>query len=220
MMRFFGEGAGIVYDIAGRKSAERDVEVIEARVRKLQSDALHAELIGNDMSGCAVGALTASHPELLALLIPDTIASALKDHLGREFLHRVELGLRAQLPEGAGEDRLLSFAFRMAEARQQRLAIEHDGGVGRKHEIGKLWDRIDEFDRCSFAAELVVKRVPLSICRPPQIVPGARPALRIHPRIDAIADGEILRAAHQKARPRLRVYRVAPHPPPVSRMSR
>src|SRR5262249_14344052 len=65
--------------------------------------------------------------------------ACLPDRVRREFLDRIEIGLRMQFAECAGED--------------QRFAVEHDSGVGGKHEIGKVRRRVDELDRGAFAAQ-------------------------------------------------------------------
>jgi hypothetical protein len=46
------EGAWTIDDIAGWKRAERRVEVIDVWVREFQCDAVHAELIRDNVCGC------------------------------------------------------------------------------------------------------------------------------------------------------------------------
>ena len=159
--------------------------------------------------------MTAAHPELAAMGVPNAVAGALEHDVLWQLLDRGELGLRLQRVERAGEDRLLALPLRMAEPRQKRLAVEHDGGVGGEDEVRKVRLRIDELDSGAFADQRVVERGPLPVRQPPEIALGARPVLRIHPRIDAVADRVILRAAHQEARLRSRICRLAPHPPPI-----
>ena len=42
--------------------------------------------------------------------------------------------------------RFLAAALGMAESRQQRLAIEHDGGIRREHEVGQVRHRRNKLD--------------------------------------------------------------------------
>src|SRR5262245_56485193 len=104
----------------------------------------------------------------------------------------------------------------MAEPRQKSLAVEHDGGVGGEHEIRKVRLWIDELDCGTFADERVVEGGPLPVSEAPEVALGACPVLRVHPRIDGVADRVILRAAHQEARLRSRICRLASHPLPIA----
>ena len=114
MARFRSERAGIVDDVAGGKRAKRRVEVIEARVGQLQGYAGDTKMVGDDRRGGAVG--TAPHPKLLALVIPDAVAGALKDHISGQLHDVLDLRLRTQAVKGVGEDRFLALALGIAEA--------------------------------------------------------------------------------------------------------
>ena len=57
----------------------------------------------------------------------------------------------------------------MPEARQQRFAVEHDSGVGGKHEIGKVRRRVDELDRGALLRSVSW----MSVGGLPQIAAGA-----------------------------------------------
>src|SRR5262245_41621722 len=214
--RLPGECPWVVDHVARWQRAERCVEVVEAGARQFQRHAFDAELIGDDARSGAVGALTAAHPELAAVRIPDAVASAFEHDVLRQLLDQGEPGLRLQSLKGAGEDRLLALPLRMAEPRQKSLAVEHDGGVGGEHEIRKVRLWIDELDCGTLADERVVEGGPLPVSEAPEVALGACPVLRVHPRIDGVADRVILRAAHQEARLRSRICRLASHPPPIA----
>ena len=66
-----------------------------------------------------------------------------------------------QRAERGAKHRLLAAPLAMAEARQQRLAVEHDGGVGGEDEIGQVRLRIDQIDLGAGAAQRAVQRRPL-----------------------------------------------------------
>ena len=68
-----GECAGIIDDVAGRKRAKRRIEVVEAWVGEFQGNAVHAELIRDNVCGCAVGARTKTHAEVAAIAVPNAI---------------------------------------------------------------------------------------------------------------------------------------------------
>ena len=97
--------------------------------------------------------------------------------------------------------RLLALALRMPEARQQHLAVEHDGRVGGEDEIGQAGRGRDELDRGAELGQLAVQRGPFAHRRGMR-ARIAGPALRVHPRIDGVADREVLGPAHQEARAR------------------
>ena len=61
------------------------------------------------------------------------------------------------------EVRLLALALRMAEARQQHLAVEHHRGVGGEHQIGHAGRRRHEFDRGAELQELAIERGPFAV---------------------------------------------------------
>src|SRR5205823_3730745 len=67
-------------------------------------------------------------------------------------------------------------------------------------EIGKSVCRGHELNRRAEPDQLLMKRVPL-IHRSPVGALVACPALRVHPRIDRVADRKMLGPAHQEARP-------------------
>jgi hypothetical protein len=185
--------------------------VIEARVNQFERHAFDSEIIRDNIRSRAIGARAAAHPELAAIRIPDAIAGALLNHVAGQCLDRIEPCLRL---ERIGEHRFLGFSLRVTEARQKRLAVEHDGGVGGEDEVWQIGLGIDAFDGRALVEECRVQRSPFPVCRLTQIGALRSPALRIHPRIDAVADRVILRAAHQEARLRSRVGRLAPHQPP------
>jgi len=93
-------------------------------------------------------------------------------------------------------------ALGMAEARQQRLAVEHDGGVGGEDEVGQAGLRRDQLDRGAELEELATKRGPFPRRHGMRAL-VAGPALRVHPRVDGIADREVLGPAHQEMRARI-----------------
>jgi len=122
-------------------------------------------MLSDNQGACRVGARAITHPELTTMRIPNAIAGAFQDNLLRQFLDRVELSLRMQRLKCGGEDGLLPLTLRMPETRQQRFAVEHDGGVCREDEIRKAGFRIDELDRRSLVEKRVVECGPLPIRR-------------------------------------------------------
>ena len=103
------------------------------------------------------------------------------------------------------KDRLLTLPLRMAEAREQRLAVEHYSRVGGEDEIGQAVLRLDQFDTGAAGAERAVQALPLPRGGGVQRVAAFAPGGRIHPGIDAVGDGEVLRPAHQETRPRIKL---------------
>jgi len=86
----------------------------------------------------------------------------------------------------------------MAEAHQQRLAVEHDGRVRGEDEIGQAGDGLNQLDRGAEREQRAVQRCPFALRRGMR-AGVAGPAPRVHPRIDAVADREVLGPAHQEA---------------------
>ena len=205
----------IIDDIAGWQRAERGVEVIEARVGQFERHAFDSEIIRDNIRSGAIGARAAAHPELAAIRIPDAIAGALLNHVAGQRLDRIEPGLRL---ERVGEHGFLGLSLRVTEARQKRLAVEHDGGVGGEDEVWEIGLGIDALDGRALVEQGRVQRSPFPVRRLTEIGAFSSPALRIHPRIDAVAHRIILRAAHQEARPRRGIWKPRRHSPPMLRM--
>src|SRR5437763_1032086 len=83
--------------------------------------------------------------------------------------------------------------------RPQCPAVEHDGRIRGEDEIGQARHGREELDRRAKLGELAVKRAPFAFRRGVR-ANVAGPALRVHPRIDGIADREVLRPAHEETR--------------------
>src|SRR5262245_5810870 len=91
----------------------------------------------------------------------------------------------------------------MAEAREQRLAVEHHGGIRGEDKIRQATLRLDRLDRRAVATECAEQSLPLARGSRVQRVAALVPRGRIHPRIDAVGGGEVLRPAHQETRPQI-----------------
>ena len=122
-----------------------------------------------------VGARTVAHPEQLAPLVPDAIAGAFEHDVIRQLAHGIDQAARLQRAECGFEMRLLAAALRVAEARQQHLAVEHDGGVGGEHEIGQARRGRNELDRCAKLQQLAMQRRPFA-APPRRARAGRRPS--------------------------------------------
>jgi hypothetical protein len=85
----------------------------------------------------------------------------------------------------------------VAKARQERRAVVHDRRIGGEHEIRQAFLRRDELDCCTGLLERSVQRRPLP--HGDSVLVGS-PVRRVHPRIDRVADREVLWLAHQKPR--------------------
>ncbi len=59
--------------------------------------------------------------------------------------------------------RLLLPALRIAKARQQRLAVEHDRGIGREDEIRNAGGRRHELDRRAEESQRLAQPVPFAM---------------------------------------------------------
>jgi hypothetical protein len=109
--------------------------------------------------------------------------------------------------------RLLAPPLGMAEAREQGPPVEHDGGVGGEHEIGELGLRRQQLDHRAVRRQNAVIGRPFALGRERQRLAAIGPRGRVHPRIDAVGNGEMAGAAHQKAGARGRGRcGVFPHP--------
>ena len=122
-------------------------------------------MVSDNIRGCAVGALAATHPEVAALLIPNAITGAFQPQVVGQFCHGFNLGMRLQCVEGSGEDWFLALTLRMAETRQQRLAVEHNCSIRCGYQIGetRLW--FDELAFTSSGLRKVCSRTPESVLR-------------------------------------------------------
>ena len=92
------------------------------------------------------GAWAAADPEQVARGVPDAVAGAFlvttvdEGDVG-------EQAVRLQALERGHEMRFFAATFGVAEAGDERLAVEHDAGVGGEHQIGLAGhggDRVDD----------------------------------------------------------------------------
>src|SRR5216683_3266493 len=136
-----GEGAGEVHDLALAQRAERRVHMIKARIGQLERYRFEAEIVLDGIARRQGRARAMTHPEQPARAVPDAVAGALEHQPVRQMRDAVDVAARLQLEEGALEIRLLAAAFGMAKARQQRLAIHHDGRIRGEDEVGQIRHR-------------------------------------------------------------------------------
>ena len=120
--------------------------------------------------------------------------------------------MRLQAAERGFEMRFLGLALGMTKVRQQHLAVEHDRGIGGEYEIRQAIDRRHEINVGAKVEQAAMKARPLPVRRGGERGFLARPAARIHPRIDAVDDAEMLRPAHQEVRFGLRICCWCRHP--------
>src|SRR5258708_3698455 len=201
-----GGRAPPIHDLAAGQGSERRVHVIEALVREFERHHLASEHVRDRVRGRRVGARAVAHPEQIAPLVPNAVAGAFEHEALGQLSHRIDEAARLQRSKGCFEMRFLALTLRMPEARQQCLAIEHDGRIRGEDEIGQAGDGRDQLDRRAELHQFAMQRRPFALRR--GVRAGiARPAHRVHPRIDGVADREVLGPAHQETRGRSVVHR-------------
>src|SRR5262249_3984869 len=82
----------------------------------------------------------------------------------------------------------------------------HEGGVGGEEEWGKAVWRLDGLDVRAVGAERAEQSLPLACGGRVQRLAALAPGGRIHPRIDAVGDSEMLRPGHQETRPQIKLF--------------
>src|SRR5262249_37601214 len=137
--------------------------------------------------------------------VPEAIAGTFECDARRQRDDLPDQTALAQYIEHRCKDRLLALSLRMAEAREQRLAVEHHSAVGGEDEIGQAVLRVDQFDAGAAGAQSAEQAVPLPHGGGVQHFAALVPSGRIHPGIDAVSDGEVSRPAHQETRPRIKL---------------
>ena len=174
--------------------------MIETRVGERQRDTAKPKRLLDRSCRRGIGTKAAAEPKQIAARVVDAVAGTFERHVLRQFDHLIDDAAHLQRPERGIEDRLLVAPFAMAEARQHRFAVEHDRGIGSEDQIRQGRHRIERIDLGAEPFDDAAEAVPLQLGTPVQILGAAGPIGRVHPGIDAVADREEARRAHQKAR--------------------
>jgi len=144
--RFRRQRAGIIKQAPARQRRERSVEVVVLRVGELQRHAARAEGLLDDHARGLVGAEAVTGPEQPARSVPQAVARAFERDGLRHLDDVLDQTARLQRVERFRVDRLLARALGVAEAREQRLAVEHHRGVRGEHQVRQILGRRDELD--------------------------------------------------------------------------
>ena len=206
------EGARDIHHLAAGQRAERRVEVIEARIDELERDASRPPNTSARPTARrgAIGARAIAHPEHVARARPRRNRRRLRARdrpAGRD--HRIDEAARLQRAERGLEMRLLAAPLRMAEPRQQHLAVEHDGGIGGEYQIGQAAaPAAPARSSAPSPASVRWSAAPFAAREASTSAALSRAQLcRVHPRIDGVDDPEMLRPAHQETRASVGMYR-------------
>ena len=106
--------------------------------------------------------------------------------------------------------RFLAAALRMAEAGEQGGAVEHHRRVRGEHQVEKVRRGRHDLDRGAEIGQHAMKRGPFLARFAGERTVVARPARRVHPRIDGVRHREMIRRAHQETGLRLVGHRLHP----------
>src|SRR5690606_12157979 len=188
------ERAGKVGDVRALRTAVRDaldrvengecgVEVVETGVGEVERDDFATEDL-SDLAVAVAGRAEASAGK-------DRVTDEKEVTLALIDLFRLD-GVKTVLAEPIRERGGLACPLGAQELRNEGTAVAHNAAVGGVDHIGETLKRVDELDLMPELQIEVVQLLPLR-----HSLRGVSGFGRLHPRIDGVADREVLWAAHQ-----------------------
>ena len=138
------ERGWVIDDLTEWEGAKRRVEVVEAGIGQLQSHAINAKKVCNDIPTCTVRPLAVAQPKLVPRPIPDAITCPFENEIGRKLGDMVKSALPLHAVQGVRKHWFFTPALRMAEARKKRFAVQNDCGICRENEVGEIGCWLDE----------------------------------------------------------------------------